>query len=189
MNFLAHAYLSGDRNELLTGNMITDFIKGGNITAFSPGIQEGIFLHRQIDLFTDTHPLVKECRRLFSPVIRHYAMVIVDVVFDHFLAKNWNMYHPLPLRTFTQETYRRLDRYSDIFPERFQYVFPRMRANDWLYGYSEEEGLFGSFRGLSYRSPGFQFAEETVELFLMHREELERRFHLFFPELIEHCRK
>jgi len=189
MNFLAHAYLSGDDPDILAGNIMADFVKGKAISAYSPAIQKGIYMHRKIDLFTDTHPAVKECRKLFYPAIRHYAMVIVDVVFDHFLGKNWKHYHPQPLPEYTQQVYELLAGYEPLFPERFRFVFPRMRAHDWLLSYASEEGLSGSFYGLSHRSPAFTFPQETMELFRLHSIRLEHHFMQFFPELVAHCQE
>ena len=89
MNFLAHIYLSGDDPELKIGNFIADAVKGKKYTTYPQKIQEGIILHRKIDSFTDAHPIVKKsASRLFSKY-GHYNSVIVDILYDHFLAKNW----------------------------------------------------------------------------------------------------
>src|SRR5690349_12341831 len=98
MNFLAHIFLSGDDPEIMVGNFIGDFVKGRNLDdRFSSGIVKGIELHRAIDEYTDSHPVVAQSKNRLRPKYRHYAPVIVDVFYDHFLAKNWKNYHPTSL--------------------------------------------------------------------------------------------
>src|SRR6266487_5277817 len=86
MNYLAHAYLSFGNNEILIGNMLSDFVKGKTKFSFPLNIQKGIFLHRAIDSFTDIHPVTKHAKQVFKPVTGHYAGVFTDIVYDHFLA-------------------------------------------------------------------------------------------------------
>lgn len=189
MNFLAHAFLSGNDTNLIIGNMIADFVKGSHFNQYPTAIQKGIVLHREIDRYTDHHPIVKSCRKLFYPEISHYALVIVDVVFDHFLGKHWEKYHLSDLKTFSQNVYTLMENNHSVLPERFQFILPRMIAHDWLTSYSHKELLFESFHGLSRRSPGFIYAEKTKELFLKNESELEESFFIFFPELIAHTNK
>lgn len=184
MNFLAHAYLSGTDDELLVGNMVADFVKGKNMYSYSAGIQKGISLHREIDRFTDAHPLVKSTRKLFYPVIRHYALVVSDVIFDHYLGRHWERYHAQPLGQFTAHTYSVLEQYSPELPERFQWVLSRMAAHDWMGSYATWEGLSRSFEGLSHRSPEFTFPAETMDILQAYYDIIEEQFLAFFPELI-----
>ena len=103
MNFLAHLYLSGDNEQIIVGNFIGDFVKGRNaLQTFDPTIALGIELHRAIDQFTDTHPVVRSSKDRLRPKYRHYAGVIVDIFYDHFLARKWNDYHKTPLPEFAQ---------------------------------------------------------------------------------------
>ena len=98
MNFLAHIYLSGDNEELKIGNFIADSVKGKQYLEYPPGIIDGIVLHRAIDTFTDTHPIVsRSVERLFERY-GHYSRVIVDILYDHFLAANWKDYSDIPLK-------------------------------------------------------------------------------------------
>ncbi|MEQ8424061.1 MAG: DUF479 domain-containing protein, partial [Cyclobacteriaceae bacterium] len=91
MNFLAHIYLSGDNAQLMIGNFIGDFVKGKNLSArYNPDVVLGIELHRAIDEYTDSHDVVQKSKVRLRPKYRHYSGVIVDMFYDHFLAKNWN---------------------------------------------------------------------------------------------------
>ncbi len=97
MNFLAHIYLSGNDTDLIIGNFIADGIKGKKYKKFSPGIQKGILLHREIDTFTDAHPIVRQSTKRLHKNYGHYSGIIVDILYDHFLAKNWSRYSDVPL--------------------------------------------------------------------------------------------
>lgn len=186
MNFLAHAYLSGNDPFILVGNMIADFVKGKQFAAYIPEVQRGILIHREIDRYTDQHPIVKESRRLFYPEIRHYALVITDVIYDHYLGKHWHKYHSQPLKLFTGKVYDTLEQNSSLLPADFNVILPRMKTHDWLASYADTQGIFRSLDGLARRSPGFVFAGKTKELFLHHYDTLHEHFNQFFPELIHH---
>ena len=86
MNYLAHAYLSFGDPEVLTGNMISDFVKGKKKFEYEKRVLAGIDLHRSIDEFTDVHPVNKEVSNIFKPAYGLYSSAFVDVVYDHFLA-------------------------------------------------------------------------------------------------------
>ena len=90
MNYLAHAYLSFGHEEILVGNMISDFVKGKKKFDYSLGIQKGIALHRAIDSFTDDHPVTKLAKQFFKAEYGLYAGAFMDVVYDHFLANDTN---------------------------------------------------------------------------------------------------
>jgi len=92
MNFLAHLYLSCDNEDLMIGNFIADFIRNKEVKDYSPEIQKGIFLHRQIDTYTDLHPMVKKGTHRLQKYHRKYSPVIVDVFYDYLLANNWERY-------------------------------------------------------------------------------------------------
>jgi acyl carrier protein phosphodiesterase len=88
MNYLAHAYLSFDDEEILTGNIISDFVKGKKKFDYPSRIQAGINLHRIIDNFTDQHEATREAKEFLRPHYRLYSGAFVDVVYDHFLAND-----------------------------------------------------------------------------------------------------
>ncbi len=89
MNFLAHIYLSGNQERVMIGNFIGDFVKGKAWEEFDSAIQRGILLHREIDRYTDDHEVVIKTKERLRPKYHHYAPVISDVFYDHFLASLW----------------------------------------------------------------------------------------------------
>jgi len=107
MNFLAHLYLSGDNDELKIGNFVADGIHGKPYE-FPPVVQKGIILHRAIDSYTDVHPIFRQGTRRLHPAYHHYAGVIMDIFYDHFLAKNWKNYSDVPLNEYAAGIYKLL---------------------------------------------------------------------------------
>lgn len=184
MNFLAHAFLSFDDPDILTGNMISDFVKGKKKFDYPQAIQDGIQLHRLIDEFTDFHPITANAKQFFRPAYRLYSGAFVDVVFDHFLAKDDIQFAPYNgLKEFTQITYQQLETKSVFFPAQFQMMFPYMRMQNWLFGYRTAEGIYKSFGGLVRRSKYLKESEMAFKIFLEHYKDLEQCYFAFFPEL------
>ncbi len=183
MNFLAHIYLSGDNEELKIGNFIADSVKGKQYLEYPPEIIKGIVLHRAIDTFTDTHPIVsKSVERLFERY-GHYSRVIVDILYDHFLAANWKDYSDIPLKIYTEDFYKLLQDNFEILPKPVQNFLPYMVADNWLYNYRKIEGiekiLFQMNRRIKYRAKMHLAVEELREFY----EEFEDEFTRFFEEL------
>lgn len=188
MNFLAHIYLSGDDQKLMVGNFIADFVKGRNALAqFEAPIVRGIELHRTIDDFTDTHPIVSESKNRLRPKYRHYAGVIVDVFYDHFLSKNWNSYHDELLPDFADKVYSTIQSYDPILPGDVKYMLPYMIKGNWLVNYSKLEGIHRALSGMSHRTPYESKMEQAVVDLENHYEEFGAEFRAFFPELEKRC--
>jgi len=183
MNYLAHAYLSFGQEEILVGNFIADFVKGKMILTYPHAIRDGIILHREIDQFTDSYPLVRAGQSYLRPNFGHYSTVITDIFFDYFLGKNWEKFSDEPLEKFVEETFFVLEKYSDYFPERFAKMFYWMRKDNWLLHYSTLEGIQKSLTGLSKRTR-FDSKMEVAHLALIEREEeFELIFFAFFKDL------
>lgn len=184
MNYLAHAYLSFQQPEILVGNMISDYVKGKKKFDYSPGIQQGIELHRLIDTFTDDHAATKEAKEIFRPHYRLYAGAFVDVVYDHYLATDPLIFNSDSLEAFAAGTYTMLEPYTAVFPERFARMFPYMKTQNWLYNYSNKWGIENSLHGVVRRSTYLTESATAFQLFQTHYEHLQRSYQQFFPELL-----
>lgn len=188
MNFLAHLYLSGDDPHTMVGNFIGDFVKGRNLhEQFEPAIVNGIELHRAIDAFTDTHPVVKQSKVRLRATYRHFAPVIVDVFYDHFLAKDWPMYHQQTLADFAQQTYQTLMTFDSILPESVRRMLPYMINGNWLLNYAQVEGIQRALTGMTRRSKYDSKMDESINDLRQHYAAFNEEFGLFFPELIKFC--
>lgn len=185
MNFLAHAYLSFGKEEVLIGNLITDFIRGKQRYDYSPEIQVGIALHHQIDEFTDSHPQTKIAREILHPSMGKYSGVFLDIIYDHFLAKDTKYFQPQTLKQFSQNTYHILDANYQLLPERFKYMFQYMKQQDWLASYQNKQGIKKAFTGMEHRAKYLEVNELFFQTFIDHYQLLKETYAKFIPELIE----
>ena len=186
MNFLAHVYLSGNDTQLMIGNFIGDFVKGKDLTAhFDPKIVRGVELHRAIDEFTDRHAVVQDSKNRLRPKYRHYSGVIVDMYYDHFLAKNWNDFHEVPLQDFALSFYEIIKLNQKILPEEVQHLIPYMVRGNWFLNYAHKEGIHRALSGMSRRTSFDSKMDEAIEDLTIFYSEFENEFRKFFPTLKE----
>ena len=184
MNFLAHLYLSGEDEAIIIGNFIADHVKGKAFNQFSPGIQAGILLHREIDAFTDAHPEWIKSKNRLAITYRKYAGVITDMFYDHFLSANWSEYHNETLDSFTNRMYRVIMKRYLQLPAKTKRMLPFMASDNWLKAYGTFEGLEQALKGMDRRTPfesgmGKAIADLRRDYTLYGDE-----FRKFFPELI-----
>lgn len=189
MNFLAHLYLSGDSDEIKVGNFIADHVKGKRYLSYPEDIQTGILLHRQIDSFTDSHPLVKECAELLRPVYRKYSGIIIDLYFDHFLASLWNNYSDKQLKDFTRHVHAVLLKNFFLLPSPVKQFLPFLIQNKRLQSYAEIDGITKAIEIMgNYTS----LPPESLHARMILQENydfLKGRFVAFFPEIIQFTRE
>ena len=187
MNYLAHLYLSEKSPESLLGNLMGDFIKGSiNNRDYSKTIAKGIKLHRQVDTYTDSHEIFLRSKRIISPMNRRYAGMIIDVFYDHFLAKCWSDYSEQPLPEFAAEVYKVLEDYHQLLPERLQKIVPKIVAENWLMSYAEVEIIEEVLTRLSARIKRKNNLAMAAEDLRANYERLLSDFQQFFPELISY---
>jgi len=187
MNFLAHIYLSGNNNQIKIGNFIADAIKGNNFKNYANTIQKGIYFHRKIDTFTDTHATVKISKRRLHERYKHYDGVIIDVLYDHFLAKNWATYSQTPLEKYSKNFYNLLNSNFDTLPEKVQNFLPYMIQGDWLYHYRTLEGIEKVLIGLNKRTKNRSQMHLAIEDLKLYYTEFYNDFTTFFKDLQQFC--
>lgn len=185
MNYLAHAFLSFNHEEILVGNMISDYVKGKKKFDYQENIQKGIALHRKIDHFTDEHLANRELKLIFKPHYGLYSSAIMDVLYDHFLANDNTCFTEKELMEFSEGCYQKLDIYAPVFPEKFARMFPYMKNQNWLFHYRFPEGVKQSLGGLQRRAKYIYETDTAFQLFNEHYETLKAGYHDFFPELLE----
>jgi acyl carrier protein phosphodiesterase len=182
MNYLAHLHLGGQRPGQLLGSLYGDFVKGLLQGQWPADIEAGIRLHRQIDVYTDSHPVVLQAKQRFPSERRRYAGILVDLFFDHCLAAHWEDYAEVPLQQFTTRVYQVLRDEAEL-PGKLAQIAPRMAAQDWLGSYREfavmEQVIAGMSRRLS-RPEGL--AGGLAELEQLY-EPLLQDFREFYPAL------
>jgi acyl carrier protein phosphodiesterase len=186
MNFLAHIYLSGDSDLIKIGNFMADGIRGKHFENYPLEIQKGIMLHREIDTYTDAHPIFRQSTKKLHERYHHYAGVIIDVFYDHFLSKNWSKYSDEKLEDFVERFYQSLHDNYEILSERTKGLMPIMMKENWLVTYQTVEGIEYILTRMDNRTKNeskMRFAnEELLEFYF----EFEQEFSTFFEDLRIH---
>jgi len=186
MNVLAHIYLSGDSDEIIIGNYIGDYVKGSDYLKYPELIKKGIILHRHIDDFTDRHPVVHRSKILFTRKYHKYAGVVVDIIYDHYLTKEWDTFSRRPLESITYQFYRAMVNNYDILPAKVQDRFPFFIINNWIESYKTNKGLKHVLNTLSKRTSLPSEAKYAIKTFKKNYYSLGEDFMEFFPQLIEY---
>lgn len=183
MNFLAHIYLSGENDLIKIGNFMADGIRGKHFEHFPTDVQKGILLHRFIDTYTDSHDIFRKSTKRLHERYHHYAGVIVDIVYDHFLAKNWSNYSDEKLESFISRFYNSLHDNYEILTEKTQDLMPYMIGRNWLLSYRTVDGIHQILTQMDRRSKNISQMQYAVEELREFYDEFEEEFTLFFEEM------
>jgi acyl carrier protein phosphodiesterase len=188
MNFLAHMLCSAGSPASLLGNFIADFVKGDVEGRFPCDVADGVRHHRKLDLFTDTHEIFGASRRLISCPRRRYAGIIIDVLYDHFLATSWDCYCSTALDEFVDRVYGHLGRHGTAMPHPVPLAIEKMVREDWLRSYVTREGIDLTFQRISRRLRSENPLADAVEELDRNYDLLQDHFHSFFPQALARFR-
>ena len=187
MNFLAHIFLSGSNALTQVGNFVGDWVKGSMISVnakYPPEMALGIRLHRFIDSYTDSHPTAARSIALFRPVLGKYAGVAVDVIYDHFLAKDWEKYSTIDLDLFAQNFYSSCIRYYDILPKNLQPLIPHLIISNRLKSYYNIKGVAAAFKIMEGKTSFPAKTDETIDTLNENYDAIGNDFDQFFQSIL-----
>lgn len=187
MNFLAHIYVSGDNDLVKIGNFMADSIRGHSYDVYPDDIQKGILLHRSIDSFTDMHPIYRQSKHRLHEKYGHYSGVIMDIFYDHFLAKNWKTYSDENLEDYANDFYQLLRDNYEMLTDRIKGMMPYMIVRNWFVSYSTLTGLEMILFQMDHRTKNRVAMHESMVELQQFYTEFENEFTLFFEELRQHC--
>jgi len=183
MNYLAHVYLSGNNEDIALGNFIADSVKGNRYENYPALWQKGILLHRFIDSYTDSHEIFRSHTKLFFNTHRHYSRVLVDMFYDHLLAKNWTKYSEISLNQFSEEFYRKLVLNKNDLPINVRSSLQYLITGNWFKSYSTIEGLKRILLLMETRTNYPSELSSSVEKFVSLLPIIEPQFFLFFEDI------
>ena len=189
MNYLAHAFLSNNNKDLLIGNFIADHIRGNQFENYSPGIVDGILFHRKIDLYTDTHAQFKACKRIFYNGFEKHSGILVDIYFDYFLAKDFEKYTDIPLAKFSENVYKVYRDSEKLLPESSSRFLEYVIKNNIYSSYATLTGIERVLNHLSNRIQHNVQLDKSIEILKANEQEIQKKFDVFFKELIVNFRK
>jgi acyl carrier protein phosphodiesterase len=183
VNYLVHLYLADRSQSSLVGNLLGDFVKGP-LEGVLPEFRAGVALHRAVDTFAEGHASFRASKRRIEGQRRRFAGIIVDMCYDHFLARDWDEHSETPLVGFTQRVYAALEGEEPRLPERLRTILPRMKAEDWLASYRRPEIIGVALDSIAKRLRRGERLRGSVEELHRHYAELEGDFRVFLPDAL-----
>ena len=187
MNYIAHIHIGSHTQTSLLGNFLGDFVKGSQLQHLPFEIEQGIRLHRSIDVFTDSHPLIIELRQGFPKDIRRMAGVIIDIYFDYLLMQSWKRYSNAHFNTVFTQFYQQLEQFSLSDNTHFNIQAERLKTHQWLNEYLKIETCFRAFSSVECRLKNkVIFANKAQSFLLNHGDKLESSFQQFYPECLDY---
>jgi acyl carrier protein phosphodiesterase len=183
MNHLAHALLAGDDELLRLGGLMGDFVHGQPDPALPVGLVTGIRLHRAIDVYTDSHPEVLEARTLLPVPFRRYGGILLDMWFDHLLARDFPRWSEQALDVYSAGVRELLYRHEALLPAGLLRFRHYMEAHALPGGYARLEELGAAFDGISHRLRRANPVGESLPVLMGLERPLQARFEVFFPQL------
>lgn len=185
MNYLAHIYLSGPDPLWMVGGLLGDYVKGPIAEPTADPVKMGILLHRRIDRFVDEQPEFRLATACIEPPFRRFSGILVDMMYDHFLAQNWPQFHAEPLEDFCRDFYRHLDENRDQLPENALPFADNAARAGWLQGYADLTAMAHYLEGLGRRFKRPVALHRAMPLLEREYEQMEQGFYLLFPRIIE----
>jgi acyl carrier protein phosphodiesterase len=185
MNYLAHIYLASQSDDAMIGAMLGDFAAAKYAGDYTPEIEREIAIHRKVDMYTDSHPVVLAAKQQFEQGRRRFAGILLDIFYDHVLIVNWVRYSDRPAEELIARFYSALQARRAILPERLQRMLPYMVEHDWLGSYREFSGVELAVTRVSQRlSRNGELLRDGLEDLHKNYAQLSAGFHEFFPDLI-----
>ena len=193
MNFLAHAVLAGDDDADRIGGLLGDFVKGPLPAGLPPALAKGVALHRAIDGFADRHPAFLASRARVSARRRRVAGVLVDLFYDHLLARDWSSHWPhhhpghdaMPLAAYVAGLYAALPEHLPGMPAPAREIAERIRQQNWLLSYRDTAAVAQAIDRMSiHRLKRANPLAGGFEEFLDDPEGFAADFRAFFPDAL-----
>jgi len=186
MNWLAHAYLSKQNIEFRVGNILPDLVSITELKKFSAPFQEGISCHKAIDIFTDSHAVVKYGIGRMPAAYKRYGGILTDVFYDHFLAKNWANYSSVSLSDFSRNIYRDLNGIKENIPDEILYKFKRIFEHNVFESYKDISGIEIALQRIDLRLRKPADLGNAVAILEQYYDLYESEFTIFFADLQKH---
>ena len=183
MNHLAHVLLAGSRPLARVGAMLGDFWRGAPDPSWPPDVEAGVRIHRKIDVYTDSHPVVAEARGLFEPPLRRYAGILLDVHFDHVLARDWPAHAGEPLAELSTGVITQLAAHAEWLPADLNRFAGYMQRHGLFAAYAQRAVIAQVLGGIGARLRHANPLAAAAPVLWRHADALEQAFARFFPDL------
>ena len=187
VNHLAHVLLAGPDDGLVLGSLLADFWRGAPDPDWPPAVRAGVLLHRKIDVFTDSHPDVSAARALFEPPWRRYAGILLDVYFDHVLARDWPNFGSGSLDALSVRIAALLGDHEAWLPHDLNRFAGYFRAHGLFASYAQRDVIERVLAGIGGRLRRLNPLAAAGPLLWERAGALDHAFERFYPQLVTYA--
>lgn len=189
MNFLAHLHLADGAPGDMTGGVAADFVRNPDLHRLAPDVLRGVMLHRLIDGFTDRHPVTLRSISRVARAMGWYGGIVIDIYYDHILARDWPRYSSEPLAAFAARSYRVLEDGHGALPDDARDFIRKFVDEDRLNRYATLDGIEDTLARVSEviakRIPNrAMWLPDAMPLLIERDADLAADFRAFYPELM-----
>ncbi len=183
MNFLSHCQLAWPDAGLVAGAIEGDYFKGPLRGQLAADIEAGVVLHRAIDAYSDSHPVIADLRQHFPPQLRRHSGILIDLTFDYYLSHYWQRFGEQSLASFSSEVYRLLESRAPALSPGSRRMVARLVEHDLLNRYGEWDTILRSAAHIARRLRRPNSLADCEPALSDLRPELEAAFLIFYPQL------
>lgn len=191
MNHLGHLVLAVSHGQfesgLLTGGLLGDFVKGPLRGERPDDIEQGIALHRAIDAFSNRLPSLQRSAQRFGPDLRRLAPVLIDLVVDHFLTRDFRAQQALPLQGFGEIVLPLIHPQREWLTPGAARLLDRLSAPEGLAAYNSMAVIERSFHYIAQRLHKGEAAPVAMARLIKDYDGFAEDFQLYFPQLRHHA--
>ena len=189
MNYLAHLHIAEHTQTSFLGNFLGDFIKGNPEGKFNSNVVSGIRLHRFVDSYTDSHPLIKSLKPLFKGELRRFSPIALDMFWDHCLAKHWLEFNKQSLNAFSLQAQSIINSekkaLNQVLPERFEKVSQLVWQGKWFEHYKDLNNIEFALQRIASRRPRMAPLSGTFVTLSEHYDLLNGVFFELYPDILK----
>ena len=187
MNWLSHILLSKRDLDYQLGNLLADPLKGVVWNEASKSFADGVSMHKAIDMYTDSHPIVSSSKARLGRK-GYLKGVVIDILYDHFLSNAWYRYSSMSLGQFIDDFSSSSVASMSRYPSNASHFVHKLVRSDCLKSYVKFDGFVETLRRMDRRLSPRIIARETtysyVEAVERNYDNLSSDFDEFFPELV-----
>ncbi|WP_321315142.1 acyl carrier protein phosphodiesterase [Halarcobacter sp.] len=192
MNWIAHIFLSELNTDFQIGNYLADPLKGKVWENANENIKKGMYVHKIIDSYTDSHLFFKNSKnKLGSKGL--LKAVVIDLTYDYLLTKNWDKFSNIPINKFLDEFHMNAMKKLDSLPLTAQTPLERLIRHDILNQYKTLSDLEKAFLRVDYKLSQRLLKRDTTHRYFdivnSNIDSIEEDFLIFFPQLCKEVKK
>jgi len=188
MNHLAHLVLAGEGDDWRRGAVLGDFWRGAVPASWPAALRASVRLHRRVDGWVDAR--LGAARARFDAPWRRYAGIVLDVWFDHLLARDFEQLAGEPLAPFAARVAPALAHGEMDWPLAARLYMERLArdAGAALVAYESLEHVERVYARIAQRLARENLVADALDAVLPLAPALARDFAGVWPGLVEFAR-